>query len=123
VRVQPGWRTGSWGYHGDDGRLFHDSTWGRPFGPTFTTDDVIGCGLDFRRRLIFYTKNGKLLDAAARNLSFKPPLEPEEDDVYPLIGLHSDEERVRVNFGKEPFLFNIGKYVKSILSSTLTDTV
>lgn len=113
---QPGWDSASWGYHGDDGHVFHASGWGESWGPTFTTDDVIGCCLDFQRKLIFYTKNGKLLDVAFRDLSFEPPSEPPEDDIYPTIGLQSVGARVRINFGKDRFLFNIGKYVSSNLS-------
>ena len=41
----PGWEKGSWGYHGDDGCAFEGSGKGRPYGPTFTTGDVIGCSL------------------------------------------------------------------------------
>ncbi|KAJ1623764.1 hypothetical protein T492DRAFT_562397, partial [Pavlovales sp. CCMP2436] len=34
---QPGWDKNSYGWHGDDGRAYHASGWGIPFGPTFTT--------------------------------------------------------------------------------------
>lgn len=37
----------SWGYHGDDGRAFCCHGTGEAFGPTFTTGDVIGCGVDW----------------------------------------------------------------------------
>jgi len=58
-----------------------------------------------------------LLDVAFKNLEFQPPLEPSEDDIYPTIGLQDFGERVCINFGKEPFVFNIGKYVKTVLGS------
>lgn len=90
---------------------------GKDFGPEFTNMDVIGCGIDFQRRLIFYTKNGHLLDVAFEDLQFQPPMEPYEDDIHPTIGLDSFGARVRINFGKEPFVFNIGMYVKSALST------
>ena len=40
----PGWRPNTYGYHGDDGRLFEEKITGRgkPYGPKFTTNDVIG---------------------------------------------------------------------------------
>lgn len=64
----PGWttKTPGWGYHGDDGNLFRfdkpDSTAVRkpgymPYGP----GDTIGCGVSFKDKLIFYTRNGKQL--------------------------------------------------------------
>ncbi|RIB02095.1 hypothetical protein C2G38_915210 [Gigaspora rosea] len=31
----PGWSDGSWGYHGDDGKLFCFSGSGNPYGPFF----------------------------------------------------------------------------------------
>lgn len=42
----PGWEPRSYGYHGDDGHAFHGSGTGRPFGPGFTTGDVVGALLD-----------------------------------------------------------------------------
>ena len=57
-----GWRGTSWGYHGDDGTVFHDSTYGMPDlqYPTFGKGDTVGCGLDKKNR-IFFTMNGEKL--------------------------------------------------------------
>jgi len=52
-----GWVDNSWGYHGD-GKYYHDSKYGKPYGPTFATGDTIGCCLNLTNNLIFYTKNG-----------------------------------------------------------------
>ena len=41
----PGWEDKSYGYHGDDGHSFCSSGNGQPYGPTFTTGDVIGKAL------------------------------------------------------------------------------
>ena len=40
----PGWKPNTYGYHGDDGRLFEYSFDGRgkSYGPKFTTNDTIG---------------------------------------------------------------------------------
>ena len=54
----PGWGTKSWGYHSDDGKLFSESGQGIPYGETYRTGDVIGCGGDTLRKEIFFTKNG-----------------------------------------------------------------
>jgi hypothetical protein len=53
-----GWENQSWGYHGDDGHSFSCSGVGRAFGPTYSTGDIIGCGINFMTREGFYTKNG-----------------------------------------------------------------
>ena len=57
----PGWDLDSWAYHGDDGKTFCRQLTGRPFGPTFTSEDTIGCGLNFLDGTAFFTKNGNFL--------------------------------------------------------------
>ena len=52
------------GYHGDDGNAFCGSGQGQIYGPTFTTGDVIGCGLNLIEGSCFYTKNGHNLGTA-----------------------------------------------------------
>ncbi|KAG9067250.1 hypothetical protein KI688_012032 [Linnemannia hyalina] len=99
----PGWEPLSWGYHGDDGNGFEGCGNGRPFGPVFTTGDVIGCGINFRNMSLFYTKNGIYLGVAFRNL--KGPL-------YPTVGMRTSGEIVEANFGQREFVFNIEEYVK-----------
>ncbi|KAG0318617.1 hypothetical protein BGZ97_003477 [Linnemannia gamsii] len=99
----PGWEPLSWGYHGDDGNGFEGCGNGRPFGPVFTTGDVIGCGINFRDMSLFYTKNGIYLGVAFRNL--KGPL-------YPTVGMRTSGEIVEANFGQHEFVFNIEEYVK-----------
>ncbi len=53
-----GWDKHSYGYHGDDGYSFCSSGTGQPYGPTFTTGDVIGCCVNLIDNTCFYTKNG-----------------------------------------------------------------
>lgn len=45
----PGWSRGSIAYHADDGKLFHGSGAGDPFGPCCLEGDVMGCGIMFPR--------------------------------------------------------------------------
>jgi hypothetical protein len=56
----PGWDNASYGYHGDDGAIFHGK--GRQlatYGPSFGAGDTVGCGVDYESRSIFFTLNGK----------------------------------------------------------------
>ena len=96
---QPGWARHTYGYHGDDGRLFEERGHGKKYGPVFGTNDVVGCGINLRNRSCFFTKNGKFLGIAVRNL---PVIK-----YYPTIGVHSTNECVEVNLGQKPFLYNI----------------
>ncbi|KAM0790579.1 hypothetical protein ACM66B_004446 [Microbotryomycetes sp. NB124-2] len=118
----PGWEDNSWGYHGDDGRAFCCLGTGESFGPTFTTGDVIGCGIDWTDAgpkgkdkgrpkdadkkggaRAFFTKNGEFLGYAFANL---------HGDLYPSVGLRTPGEVVRVNFGHKPFKFDIDALVR-----------
>ena len=74
----PGWDKHSYGYHGDDGHSFCSSGTGQPYGPTFTTNDVIGCGINLVDGSCFYTKNGHHLGVAFTDLPA---------NLFPTVGL------------------------------------
>ncbi|GLC42436.1 hypothetical protein PLESTF_000812400 [Pleodorina starrii] len=96
----PGWDPHSYGYHGDDGHAFSGSGTGRPYGPSFTTGDVVGALYDKAERTISYYKNGQPLGVAFRDVQEASPL-------YPCVGLRTRSEEVVANFGtgssSEPF--------------------
>jgi ankyrin repeat protein len=97
---QPGWESNSYGYHGDDGALFHDGgILVSDFGPTFGTNDIVGAGIDHLKQKIFFTKNGKLVGRCIPN--------EVRNTLYPTIGLHSRGEKVEVNFGQQEFAYNL----------------
>ncbi|KAF9456815.1 hypothetical protein BDZ94DRAFT_1285571 [Collybia nuda] len=101
----PGWEPNSWGYHGDDGFSFSAERAGTPYGPTFGTGDVIGCGIDFTTHKAFFTKNGSFIGAVFDNIS-------KDTNVYPSVGLRHAGEAIRVNFGHEPFKYDIDFHVQ-----------
>ncbi|KAF2895915.1 hypothetical protein ILUMI_10251 [Ignelater luminosus] len=105
----PGWDKQSYGYHGDDGHSFCSSGTGQPYGPTFTTGDVIGCGVNLIDNTCFYTKNGHNLGTAFTDL---PP------NLYPTVGLQTPGEVVDANFGQEPFVFDIEDMMNELRSKT-----
>jgi len=99
----PGWERDSWGYHGDDGNAFASARDGTPFGPRFTTGDVIGCGIDFTLSKAFYTKNGVMLGFAFEYIG-------RDKELYPAVGLRTINEAVKVNFGQDSFVYDISEY-------------
>ena len=128
----PGWDKMSYGYHGDDGNAFCGSGTGQvvsskstkknsskqfcfhdlknvrfQYGPTFTTGDVIGCGLNLLEGSCFYTKNGHHLGTAFTDMP---------SQLYPTVGLQTPGEVVDANFGQEPFLFDIEGEMQEIRS-------
>mmetsp|Transcript_30548 Transcript_30548/g.51156 ORF Transcript_30548/g.51156 Transcript_30548/m.51156 type:complete len:364 (+) Transcript_30548:94-1185(+) len=103
----PGWDNESFGYHSDDGAIFH----GRgkqlaKFGPRFGYHDIIGCGFDHKKRTIFYTLNGKMLGTAFEDILEHRPL-------YPTVGIDA-KCSVRTNFGlNKPFAFDITSFLQT----------
>lgn len=100
----PGWEKQSWGYHADDGWSFPGAKDGNPYGPTFDTGDIIGCGIDFTQHRAFYTKNGAFLGMVFENVGMGI-------DIYPSVGLRHTSESIRVNFGHAPFKYAIEDHV------------
>lgn len=95
----PGWDKQSFGYHGDDGHSFNSSGTGQPYGPTFTTGDVIGCGYNLIENVCFYTKNGQNLGTAFVGLP--------NVSLFPTVGLQTPGEELEANFGVKPFCYDI----------------
>ncbi|KAI0716105.1 SPRY-domain-containing protein [Cerioporus squamosus] len=102
----PGWEKNSWGYHADDGWAFPGHKDGSPYGPTFDTGDVIGCGIDFSQNRVFYTKNGGFLGMVFENVG-------KGIDVYPSVGMRQTNESIRANFGSSPFKFAIEEHIRA----------
>eukprot|EP01117_Protostelium_nocturnum_P008754 TRINITY_DN3138_c0_g2_i1.p1 TRINITY_DN3138_c0_g2~~TRINITY_DN3138_c0_g2_i1.p1 ORF type:complete len:555 (-),score=134.48 TRINITY_DN3138_c0_g2_i1:1172-2836(-) len=114
--AEPGWRIGSFGYHGDDGRVYHNSGWGKAWGPTYTAGDVIGCLINTKTRSISFTKNGTNLGVAFSSIQLL------QCEYCLTVGLHSYGEEISVNFGNEPFLFDVKDYAKeTFLLETITE--
>ncbi|KAJ3433227.1 eukaryotic elongation factor 2 kinase-related [Anaeramoeba flamelloides] len=90
----------SFGYHSSTGNFFHSNTNGLNFGPTYTKGDTIGVCLDRKKRFVYYTKNQENLGIALRE---SPLL---DKPVYPAISISQPNVKIKINFGKDDFLFN-----------------
>lgn len=96
----------SYGYHGQSGQLYQHAGHGINYGPTYSSGDIIGCGVHFATKSAFFTKNGVPLGSA-----FETCIDTSES-LYPCIGLSTLGEKITANFGQEPFAFDIVQYVK-----------
>ncbi|PPJ51286.1 hypothetical protein CBER1_08927 [Cercospora berteroae] len=109
----PGWEQESWAYHGDDGYVFACTASGKAYGPKFTSQDVIGCGINFKTGTAFFTKNGTHLGTAFHNVR--------ADKLYPSVGMKKAQDFLRVNFGKTPFVFDIDGLIEQERKNTLAE--
>jgi len=99
----PGWDQYSYGYHGDDGGLFHaGGMMVRSYGPVFGVGDTVGCGIDYLKREIFFTINGKTLGFAWKDIDLSDP-------YYPTVGIDT-QNPIELNFGSAPFAFDINSF-------------
>ncbi|KAF7190411.1 Ran-binding protein 9 [Pseudocercospora fuligena] len=109
----PGWEGESWAYHGDDGYIFACTASGKAYGPRFASQDVIGCGVNFRTGNAFFTKNGNHLGQAFPGIK--------QGQLFPSVGMKKPGEHLRINFGKTPFVFDIDSMVEQEKQSILAD--
>ncbi|CAM9414328.1 unnamed protein product [Chrysoparadoxa australica] len=99
----PGWDSASYGYHGDDGGIFHSNgTMQRQYGEPFGPGDTVGAGVDYsngdgKRGNIFFTKNGRNLGVAFADVT---------GAFYPTVGIDSSAP-VRLNLGARPFMYDL----------------
>jgi hypothetical protein len=96
----PGWDLNTYGYHSDNGKLLHNSgqiaysdkmkQFGKNFDTTtFTKGDVVGAGINYLKRNVYFIKNNKLVGRIPYNL---------ENTLYPTIGFWGKSVTVDVNF-------------------------
>lgn len=64
---QVGSSVGSWGFCSANGRLYENKkwAWGSPDDQTYGKGEVIGCGLNFKEKVAFYTRNGEVIGSYA----------------------------------------------------------
>lgn len=80
---------------------------GHPFGPTYSEGDVIGCGVNFVRKRVFFTKNGSYIGDKTY------PLCQSNEALYAAFGMKSARECGMANFGSVGFAFDIDSYIHS----------
>lgn len=100
MRRLPGNEESSWSYQNEDGLKVGGGN-AVKYGPKYGCGDTIGCGFDRRNGAIFFTKNGRFLGHAFRDL--------ECVQYYPTIGL-TPSASIYTNFGQYRFQYDITSY-------------
>lgn len=113
----PGWDEHSYGYHSDDGGIFHASgTKERSFGPPYGPGDTVGCGVNYMNGGIFFTLNGEFLGYAWTGLGairggMKRKDAGGSEELYPTVGVDSACP-LACNFGERAFAFDLGAFIR-----------
>ena len=96
----------SYTYHGDTGRIWHRRSGSLEQSVSLKVNDVVGCGLDVPKGIIFFTVNGEKLDVT---FTF------DKDDVwFPNLGFRGEGTEIELNFGlSKPFVYNLTKKRKA----------
>ncbi|XP_064408582.1 SPRY domain-containing protein 3 isoform X2 [Latimeria chalumnae] len=126
----PGWSRGSVAYHADDGKIFHGSGVGDPFGPRCYKGDIMGCGIMFPRDYILDSEGDS--DDNCESMEVKPKQrrmrtfmylneEDEEEDDGEEMEQEHDGKKVMVFFtrngkiiGKKEALVPLGGFYPTI---------
>eukprot|EP00045_Choanoeca_perplexa_P012941 m.144045 g.144045 ORF g.144045 m.144045 type:complete len:411 (-) comp16186_c0_seq1:1273-2505(-) len=107
----PGTSENSWAYRVDTGEAWHDRSVAFT-GPAFNDGHVLGCGFDLFRHVIFFTKDGVLLDGT---FAYQPIGDDgEKYDWWPILGMASRGAVVKANFGSSPFVYDIAAYKATV---------
>lgn len=108
LKMLPGWDLHSYGYHSDDGGIYHGlGSQLSKFGPSFGSGDIVGCGIDYRDHSIFYTLNGEFLGKAFKDVNTGM-------ELYPTIGIDANVT-AEFNYGEKiPFEFDLIAYMASL---------
>ena len=67
----------------------------------YSSEDTLGCYINFSEGICYFTKNGKLVDLPLRGIK-------EDDILYPTVVVSSPGTTVIANFEKKKFLFDVG---------------
>jgi len=107
----PGWKKGSWAYHGDDGKLYMERGQGVQYGDTYGTGDVICCGSDINKDELFFTKNGTRIGKFHQSFSISysnfiiqgsAGTSP-SGRIFAVVGVGCEDFHFSINFGPGGF--------------------
>lgn len=75
-------------------------------GNRYTIGDVVGCGIEFPTKRVFFTLNGQII--------CEVPNAPLDNDLYATLCVFSPGDRVYVNFGQVPYVFDYNAHYYNV---------
>ncbi|CAN0892527.1 Ran-binding protein M homolog [Linum grandiflorum] len=84
------------GYQGYNGWIYAGSSNGISC-LAFTTNDIVGAGIDYASKRIFFTKNGELVGTVSNKLN---------GPLFPTVSVFDSNVELKVNFGHKPFAYD-----------------
>lgn len=108
VNSIPGWKNDTFGYHLDDGSFQKNGNYYKNYGPIGKQGDIFGAGIIFINNNLyksFFTINGYLIQDDIEPFEIKY-------DITPIIG-YSHSHKIKYNFGKDKFNFNLSEFISS----------
>eukprot|EP01118_Nematostelium_gracile_P009248 TRINITY_DN3102_c0_g1_i1.p1 TRINITY_DN3102_c0_g1~~TRINITY_DN3102_c0_g1_i1.p1 ORF type:complete len:474 (-),score=133.24 TRINITY_DN3102_c0_g1_i1:39-1460(-) len=106
--TMPGWFEGSYGQHGDDGGIVIGGSEIISGLGKWNEDDIVGCGINWDQKTIFFTLNGQLTKVLENIQNL--------EDVFPTIGIRDVGAKIRLNFGAQQFAFDLIQYQRELIT-------
>ncbi|KAL4455019.1 hypothetical protein ABPG74_006401 [Tetrahymena malaccensis] len=102
MNKHPGHTKNSYGYQ-SDGQVYSNKKIQKRL-QKMKDQDVIGCGINYLKKEIFFTHNG----------IFSGPMfyDIDSTDYYPTLGMHGPRQKIKFNFGQEEFKFNLKNHIE-----------
>lgn len=127
----PGWDNQSYGWHSDDGGLFHgrgnmlrrigddggenenDDNTSSPSSGRYGVNDTVGCGVDYWSRQLFFVKNGRVVGTSELPAAWFVS----QENLFPVVGIDTNLI-VKINLGlSEPFQFDLRSYERNVIAA------
>jgi hypothetical protein len=121
--LYPGYIDGSYGYYGNDGKIYHKNA-SKTYGNTYTMGDIIGMAMDIDNLKLYFSKNGIWQNSGNPVLGTNPAatLSAISAAWFPAIGLFKTQSVV-ANFGQKPFAFAAPIGFKSFCTYNLVEPI
>jgi Ran-binding protein 9/10 len=76
---------------------------GSKYGESFTTNNIVGCLYEITTGSVSFVRQGQRLESHVVHEAVTVPM-------FAVCGTHSQGEHVKINFGAEPFEFDVASY-------------